>query len=235
VHGLHVSQDDGGAGSEYSLCTIATDCIDCGPRLGTPQFGNDHTPHPTFHVSPGKGIVGFAFNANDDGAGRLTFTEEACPISSPPPSPPYRQFAQSVSPPPYPPRPPSPSSPPPSSPPPLPPPAVHIAKLTVEGEGCLAMLYETPDFSGPAQTFGPGGEHVLTELRGSVRLVPRPSHLPTWDEAFDSTIGSDNATYFPYESCRVHCCDDMVDNFLQRLHTVREDAIFHRDAEAANR
>lgn len=191
--------------------------------------GNDHNPEPKFRVMSGHGIIGFAFHANGTRP-RLVFLEETCPdLPPPPPLPPHMP-----QPPPSP-RPPSPSTPPPLLPPPSPPPTMRIADVTVEGEGCSAIVYQAADFSGWAHTFGPDEQHDLGEGGGAVQLVPRQSYLAGWREAMNATIGSGNATRFTHESCQARCCTEVVDEFLERLHGAREDAVFHRDAEAANK
>ena len=86
--------DDGGPGSEWSDCTLGTDCTDCSPRMSPPS---PSPPPPSPSPPP--------------------------PSPSPPPPRPPRPSPPPPSPPPsQPPPSPPPPSPPPLPPPPLPPP-----------------------------------------------------------------------------------------------------------------
>jgi len=46
THASDTDCDDGGDGSEYSLCDIGTDCVDCGPRLALPPPPSPPLPTP---------------------------------------------------------------------------------------------------------------------------------------------------------------------------------------------
>ena len=130
--------DDGGPGSDYNICSWASDCTDCGPRSQAPRPPSEYCTDDAQrcpHVDDGE---------CDDGGPESEYS--VCPLGSdctdcgdrtpssasspPPPSP-------SLPPPPSPP-PPSPSLPPPSPPPAVSsaPPPPTPARETVSGCAC---------------------------------------------------------------------------------------------------
>jgi hypothetical protein len=96
------------------------------------------------------------------------------------------------------------------------------------------VLYDGSDFGGRKQTYGPG-EHNLSaaDAARAVRLVPRPSGLPSWATALNESVGG-NASWYTHDKCEVRCCEPTVEAYQRGLHEARELAVFQRDAEAAN-
>ena len=123
----------------------------------------------------------------------------------------------------------------PSASPPLGTPLVlTITNISVEGN-CSVVLYERADFGGAARTLA-GGTHTLqSDEARAVRLVPRTRMVPTWRVALDASLGAQNATRFAHATCTVRCCEPTIDEFLDEMHHVQEDALFDRGAVATNR
>jgi hypothetical protein len=113
--------------------------------------------------------------------------------------------------------------------------APPAASSIMVSPGCSAILYEADDFSGAETPIG-AGEHTIGSNGGpgAVRLLPRASVASSWEAALESQHGAGSVANYPHDTCRVQCCDETVDAYLDELHRVRELAMLGRDAEAAD-
>ena len=145
--------DDGGAGSEYNLCSLGTDCSDCGPRFLTPPFlppssqalslpPSSPIPLPLLPLPPP-------------------------PPALPPPSLPPPPSPSLTSPVPLNPRPSPPIKPPPSpSPSPLPPSSPPVSAHCIDGYYPLYMN------ESEANTASPVSSHHTHTFRGHLYYMP---------------------------------------------------------------
>jgi hypothetical protein len=111
-------------------------------------------------------------------------------------------------------------------------PLPNISSVTL-APGCAAEILAA-DFGAVARRVGPRGTHQLNAGEGAVRLLPRASVVTSWEAALEAQHGNGSAANYPHDSCRVQCCEETVDAYLDALHRVRELAMLGRDSEAAS-
>ena len=109
-----------------------------------------------------------------------------------------------------------------------------ITNISVEGN-CSVVLYERADFGGATRTLADGTHTLQSDEARAVRFVPRTRMVPKWRAALDASLGAQNATRFAHATCTVRCCEPTIDEFLDEMHHVQEDALFDRGAVATNR
>ena len=159
--------DDGGDGSEYSACSLGSDCDDCGPRVATPPSPPSQPPG---YVCNNLCVFSDDTNCDDGGDGSDysicslgTDCDDCGPrMVPPPPSPSPPQ-------PPMPPPPPRPLPPPPP-PRPLPPPPQPPAPVAPLGAARAA----TPSDSVSTPVLVAGILAVLATLGLAAALLYRP-------------------------------------------------------------